>query len=124
MDETVINGANLFFPKQFGIDPNAAVGGPRNQWLLGVVNSAPYVSIFLFLFQKISLILLLLSPQLCCAVLGCWLTEPLNNRFGRRGTVFIAATICAICCVWQAVTNSWGHLFVRNTSVMSFQIEY
>lgn len=40
LDESVINGANLFFPKQFGIDPD--VSG-RNQWILGLVNSAPYV---------------------------------------------------------------------------------
>ena len=47
MDESVINGANLFYAPQFGIDPS--VDGPdasRNQWLLGLVNSAPYVSIF------------------------------------------------------------------------------
>ena len=42
MDETVINGANLFFADQFGIDPSAS---SRNQWLLGLVNSAPYVCI-------------------------------------------------------------------------------
>ena len=45
MDESVINGANLFYAPQFGIDPS--VDGPdasRNQWLLGLVNSAPYVS--------------------------------------------------------------------------------
>lgn len=42
MDETVINGANIFFADQFGIDPS--VSG-RNQWLLGLVNSAPYVCI-------------------------------------------------------------------------------
>lgn len=45
MDESVINGANLFFAPQFGIDPNAQDGNAgRNQWLLGLVNSAPYVS--------------------------------------------------------------------------------
>ena len=44
MDESVINGANLFFPGQFGIDPGFMTGGStRNQWLLGLVNSAPYV---------------------------------------------------------------------------------
>lgn len=44
MDETVINGANLFFAPQFGIDPNTTDGDKgRNQWLLGLVNSAPYV---------------------------------------------------------------------------------
>lgn len=48
MDETVINGANLFFAPQFGIDPNTPDGDRgRNQWLLGLVNSAPYVCPYL-----------------------------------------------------------------------------
>jgi hypothetical protein len=42
MDETVINGANLFYAPQFGIDPNEG-NKSQNQWLLGLVNSAPYV---------------------------------------------------------------------------------
>jgi hypothetical protein len=42
MDEAVINGANLFFAPQFGIDPNQG-NKSKNQWLLGLVNSAPYV---------------------------------------------------------------------------------
>lgn len=44
MDETVINGAQIFYQVQFGI--NSATGEPnasRNQWLVGLVNSAPYV---------------------------------------------------------------------------------
>ena len=44
MDEAVINGANLFFAKQFGIDPSEG-NQSRNQWLLGLVNSAPYVRV-------------------------------------------------------------------------------
>ena len=45
MDETVINGAQLFFAPQFGIDPNVQTSqAGRNQWLLGLVNGAPYVS--------------------------------------------------------------------------------
>ncbi|KAG9082456.1 hypothetical protein FS749_006833 [Ceratobasidium sp. UAMH 11750] len=93
MDETVTNGANLFWPKQFGLfpdnhnNPNAG----RDQWLLGLVASAPY---------------------LCCAVLGCWLTDPMNRMFGRRGTIFITATLSWLTCFWQGVTNSWPHLFV------------
>ncbi|GJJ06233.1 hypothetical protein Clacol_000423 [Clathrus columnatus] len=86
MDESVINGANLFFPKQFGIPQDSS----RNQWLLGVVNSAPYI---------------------CCAFLGCWLSVPLNNAFGRRGTIFITALISFLACFWQGFTNSWPHLF-------------
>ena len=42
MDEAVINGANLFFAPQFHIDPNEG-NTSRNQWLLGLVNAAPYV---------------------------------------------------------------------------------
>lgn len=42
MDETVINGAQLFYPSQFGIPQDSGTSG-RNQWLLGLVNSAPYV---------------------------------------------------------------------------------
>ncbi|TFY58958.1 hypothetical protein EVG20_g7967 [Dentipellis fragilis] len=87
MDESVINGANLFFAPQFGLDQ--AIG--RNQWLLGLVNSAPY---------------------LCCAFIGCWLTDPLNRYFGRRGAIFVSATLSALTCVWQGVTNSWPHLFI------------
>ncbi|KAH9967661.1 hypothetical protein BGW80DRAFT_1340738 [Lactifluus volemus] len=90
MDEAVINGANLFFAPQFHIDPNQGNTG-KNQWLLGLVNSAPY---------------------LCCAILSCWLTEPLNRWFGRRGTIFICAVISFLTCIWQGVTNSWPHLFV------------
>jgi hypothetical protein len=56
MDEAVINGANIFFASQFGIDPDES---DRNQWLFGLVNSAPY---------------------LCCAFVGCWLTDPVTSR--------------------------------------------
>ncbi|KAH9961498.1 hypothetical protein BC827DRAFT_1131587 [Russula dissimulans] len=90
MDEAVINGANLFYAPQFHIDPNSGNRG-KNQWLLGLVNSAPY---------------------LCCAIIGCWLTEPLNHRFGRRGTIFFCAILSFLTCIWQAVTNSWPHLFI------------
>ncbi|KAJ3881778.1 MFS sugar transporter [Lentinula edodes] len=90
MDESVINGANLFFATQFGIDVKANDNG-KNQWLLGLVNSAPY---------------------LCCAILGCWLTDPLNRFLGRRGTIFLTALVSFLTCIWQGVTNSWEHLFV------------
>ncbi|KAF9004952.1 hypothetical protein BDZ89DRAFT_1095624 [Hymenopellis radicata] len=63
MDESVINGAQLFYPQQ-------------------LVNSAPY---------------------LCCAVLGCWLTDPEQSSF--------TALFSFLTCVWQGVTNSWPHLF-------------
>jgi len=39
MDQTVINRANLFFPTDFGISESTK----QNTWLLGLVNSAPYL---------------------------------------------------------------------------------
>jgi MFS family permease len=86
-DETVVNGAQIFYAEQFGIKGD----GGRETWLLGLVNSAPY---------------------LCCAVLGCWLTVPFNALLGRRGTIFATCVISAATVVWQAFTHSWQHMFV------------
>ena len=52
------------------------------------------------------------APYLACAVLGCWLTAPLNNLFGRRGTIFISCLIAALASVWEGLANSWVNLFV------------
>ncbi|KAF4976861.1 hypothetical protein FZEAL_6526 [Fusarium zealandicum] len=87
MDETVVNGAQIFYKRQFGIDDKT----DYNTWISGLTNSAPY---------------------LCCAVIGCWITEPMNKRFGRRGTVFISCSISFITCFWQAFTNTWWHMFI------------
>ncbi|GAA5983984.1 hypothetical protein JCM11641_001416 [Rhodosporidiobolus odoratus] len=91
MDESVTNGANLFWPTQFGLHTGEGVpNSDSNEWIIGVVNGAPY---------------------LCCAILGCWLTSPLNKMLGRRGTIFVTALISALTCIWSACTNSRWHLF-------------
>ncbi|KAI6019317.1 hypothetical protein PISMIDRAFT_100070 [Pisolithus microcarpus 441] len=87
MDEAVINGAQLFYPEQFGMD----VSTTRGSWLLGLINSAPY---------------------LCCATVSCWLTHPLNQWLGRKKTIFVTCMISFLTCIWSAVTNSWWHLFI------------
>ncbi|KAH6622806.1 hypothetical protein F5144DRAFT_656454 [Chaetomium tenue] len=87
MDETVVNGAQIFYKVAFGIGTKSE----RDTWLVGLVNGAPY---------------------LCCAVLGCWLTDPMNRAFGRRGTIFISCLISALACFWQAFTNTWWHMFI------------
>ncbi|BGP66112.1 hypothetical protein NBRC10512v2_007507 [Rhodotorula toruloides] len=61
-----------------------------DEWILGLINGAPY---------------------LCCAVLGCWLTAPLNNWLGRRGTIFLTAFISAAACIWSACTSTRWNLF-------------
>lgn len=88
MDESVINGADLFWPSAFGLSPSTS---DRDSWLEGLVNSAPY---------------------LCCSCIGCWLTDPLNAKFGRKWTIFITCMISALTCFWQGFTNTWYHLFI------------
>ncbi|KAJ5446814.1 hypothetical protein N7445_001635 [Penicillium cf. griseofulvum] len=63
----------------------------RNAWLLGLINSAPY---------------------LCCAFISCWLTVPFNHWFGRRGTIFITCCFSAIACLWQGFVSTWWAMFV------------
>jgi MFS family permease len=86
-DETVVNGAQIFYKDAFGIGSDSQ----RDTWIVGLVNGAPY---------------------LCCAVIGCWLTDPMNRLFGRRGTIFISCLISGLACFWQAFTNTWWHMFI------------
>lgn len=102
MDEAVINGAQLFYPKQFGIGGTSR----RDVLLLGCKPS--WSSIFSFAQHSL---VVNSAPYICCCVLGCWLTDPLNKWLGRRGTIFIAALISFLACIWQGVTNSWPHLW-------------
>ncbi|ODV98542.1 hypothetical protein PACTADRAFT_48282 [Pachysolen tannophilus NRRL Y-2460] len=87
MDESVINGADLFWPDHFGIGSDSQ----RDTWLEGLVNSAPY---------------------LACSCISCWLADPLNKAFGRKWTIFITCFISAAACFWQGFVNTWWHLFI------------
>lgn len=51
-------------------------------------------------------------PYLCCVAIGCWTSAPLNQHFGRRGTIFISFIVSVLSPVWQPLTNSWWHLFI------------
>lgn len=84
MDESVVNGAQVFYYTDFGIDNS------ESTIIQGLVNSAPY---------------------LCCFVLACWLTAPLNHYFGRRGTIWISCFIAGAASIWEAFTYSWPQLF-------------
>ena len=42
---------------------------------------------------------------------GCWLSHPLNHRFGRRGTIFFSAIFCFLSVIGSAFTRSWPQLF-------------
>ncbi|KAI9644239.1 hypothetical protein NHQ30_007594 [Ciborinia camelliae] len=93
-DQTGSNGANLSFPTEFGIgqgDNKSSPNYDRDNWLVGLVNSAPYIG---------------------SAFIGCWVSDPLNSWFGRRGTIFIAAIICVFTPIGGAFSKSWETLFI------------
>ncbi|KAI8939010.1 hypothetical protein NX059_004853 [Plenodomus lindquistii] len=84
MDQTAVNGAQLFYFEEFGI-------GEDEVWLRGLLNGAPY---------------------LCSCLIGCWTNAPLNKFFGRRGTIFISCIISFITGIWMAAANNWPNLLV------------
>ncbi|KAK5117303.1 hypothetical protein LTR62_005920 [Meristemomyces frigidus] len=63
----------------------------RNLWLVGLINAAPYIA---------------------SAFIGCWLSDPLNNYFGRRGTIFFSAVFCLLAVLGAACTQNWWELFI------------
>ncbi|OKL63218.1 hypothetical protein UA08_01311 [Talaromyces atroroseus] len=89
-DQEGSNGANLSFPVALGI-PESGPNASRNEWLIGVVNSAPYIG---------------------AAVIGCWCSDPLNRLIARRGTIFVSAVFCVLSPIGGAVAQTWPQLFI------------
>ncbi|KAF2825043.1 hypothetical protein CC86DRAFT_468286 [Ophiobolus disseminans] len=95
-DQTGSNGANLSFPQAFGIadigaECIAAGTCERNSWIIGAINSAPYITI---------------------ALLAGWLSDPLNSWIGRRGTIFIGAIFSLVAPIGQALSQSWPQILI------------
>ncbi|KXN90183.1 Putative polyol transporter 1 [Leucoagaricus sp. SymC.cos] len=91
-DQTGSNGANLSFPDEFGISTHASnPDAAKNEWIVGVINAGPYIA---------------------SALIGCWLTDPLNHWLGRRGTIFISGIFCTVTVIGSACTQTWPQLFV------------
>ncbi|KAI8630833.1 sugar transporter-domain-containing protein [Xylariaceae sp. FL1651] len=86
-DQEGSNGANLSFPKQFGIGGDS----DHDVFLVGLINAAPYIG---------------------AALIGCWCSDPLNNYFGRRGTIFISGIFCLLTPIGGAVTQNWSQFLV------------
>ncbi|RDA93190.1 hypothetical protein CP533_3194 [Ophiocordyceps camponoti-saundersi (nom. inval.)] len=84
-DQTGSNGANLQFPAALGIGSP----GIQDKILVGLVNAAPYIGTALF---------------------GCWLSDPINNYFGRRGTIFLAGNFCLWPVIACAFCDTWLQL--------------
>jgi MFS family permease len=86
-DQTGSNGANLSFPKVFGIGSESV----HDTLLVGLVNSGPYIG---------------------SAFLGCWMSDPLNYYLGRRGTIFTSAIFCLLPVFGSAVCQTWKQLLI------------
>jgi hypothetical protein len=43
-DQTGSNGANLSWPDAFGVPNSTSTDPPINSWIIGIVNSAPYIA--------------------------------------------------------------------------------
>ncbi|PHH83064.1 hypothetical protein CDD82_3722 [Ophiocordyceps australis] len=82
-DQTGTNGANLFFPQYYGLDPEHS---DRDSIIVGLINAGPYIG---------------------SAFIGCWLSDPLNNWFGRRGTIFFSAHFCIWPVIGSALCHTW-----------------
>ncbi|KAH7370583.1 MFS sugar transporter-like protein [Rhexocercosporidium sp. MPI-PUGE-AT-0058] len=84
-DQTGSNGAMLKFPEYFHIASNST----RDTFLVGLLNAAPYIG---------------------SAFIGCWVSDPLNSYFGRRGTIFVSGNFCLWTVLGSAFTRTWPQL--------------
>ncbi|KAF2260609.1 MFS transporter [Lojkania enalia] len=93
-DQTGSNGANLTFFNEFGIPDTGlkceAEGTcEKNSWIIGFVNSVPYIAIAFF---------------------AGWISDPVNDLIGRRGTIFVAAIFSLLAPLGSGLTQTWGQL--------------
>ncbi|CAG7558800.1 unnamed protein product [Fusarium equiseti] len=84
-DQTGANGANLSFPKEFGID-----GTGRDEWIVGIINSIIFLT---------------------AGLIGAFIVDPLNHYFGRRGEIFITAACLTATPIASGFSRNWQELF-------------
>ncbi|EOO01075.1 putative sugar transporter protein [Phaeoacremonium minimum UCRPA7] len=84
-DQTGSNGANLSFPKEFGID-----GKGKDEWIVGVINAIIFLT---------------------AGLIGAFIVDPLNHYFGRRGEIFITACCLTATPIGSGFAKSWQGLF-------------
>ncbi|KAH6847111.1 hypothetical protein B0I37DRAFT_430378 [Chaetomium sp. MPI-CAGE-AT-0009] len=86
-DQTGTNGANIFFPAFYHLDPETT----RGTLLIGLLNAGPYIG---------------------SAFIGCWLSDPVNNLWGRRGVIFFSAHFCIWPVIGSAFCQTWPQQLV------------
>ncbi|RDA95802.1 hypothetical protein CP533_5190 [Ophiocordyceps camponoti-saundersi (nom. inval.)] len=82
-DQTGSNGATIFFPRVYGLNPDS---NNRHSLIVGLLNAGPYIG---------------------SSLVGCWLSDPLNNWLGRRGTIFFSAHFCIWPVIGSALCRTW-----------------
>ncbi|KAK4891169.1 hypothetical protein LTR27_010243 [Elasticomyces elasticus] len=90
-NQTGLNGANLNWPMQLGLTnlEGCEVKGD-DAWIFSIVNAATYLS---------------------ASLVGCWLSDPLNEYFfGRRAAICVSAAIILASVVGAACTRTWQEL--------------
>lgn len=85
-DQTGSNGANLSFPKEFGIDSKTGA----DPWIVGSVNAVIFLT---------------------AGLIGAFIVDPLNHYFGRRGEIFLTAICLTATPIASGFTHSWQALF-------------
>ncbi|RVX75303.1 hypothetical protein B0A52_00656 [Exophiala mesophila] len=83
--QTGMNGANLTFPKAFGIDSQTR----RDTFIVGFINSGIYLS---------------------TGLVGAWSSDSINNRLARRGTIMLGACLCLISNLGAGMSSTWKQL--------------
>ncbi|KAJ5154023.1 Major facilitator superfamily domain general substrate transporter, partial [Penicillium coprophilum] len=86
--QSTINGSSLLgWEADLHLDPNNG----RDLFVIGSINAAPWLS---------------------GSLIGTWLSDPLQEKFGRRSALFVAAVFCVALVIGTAHCNSWESLLV------------
>jgi len=67
---------------------------------------------FYFLFRDVAPVEELLLHADLIVNRGCWLSDPLNYKLGRRGTIFFAAMFCLLTVIGSGFAQTWQQLLV------------
>ncbi|KAJ5816965.1 Major facilitator superfamily domain general substrate transporter [Penicillium robsamsonii] len=83
--QSTINGSSVFeWEKDFKLSNNGS-----GSFLIGTINAAPWLS---------------------GSLIGTWLSDPLQEKFGRRPALFIAAVFCVALVIGTALCTNWESL--------------
>ncbi|KEF62636.1 uncharacterized protein A1O9_00609 [Exophiala aquamarina CBS 119918] len=85
--QTGMNGANLTFPKAFGIDSDSK----HDNFVVGFINSGIYLG---------------------AGLMGAWLSDPINNQLGRRGAIFVGGMFCLLSNLGSTISANWPQLLL------------